>query len=57
MCMRSNPLVWIGMLIGSTIGGMIPDLWGAGIFSISGLILSSLGAMAGIYVGFKLSRY
>lgn len=55
--MRSNPLVWIGLFIGSTIGGMVPDLWGAGLFSFSSIILSSVGALIGIYVGFKLSQY
>ena len=44
------------MAVGSTLGGWIPSLWGAGFFSFSGLILSSLGAIAGIYIGFKMSQ-
>lgn len=55
--MESKTIVWIFMFIGSTIGGLIPNLWGAGLISFSGIILSGVGAIAGIYVGFKISRY
>lgn len=55
--MRSRPLVWIGMLVGSTVGGLIPSLWGAGIFAISSIFFSGVGACAGIYIGFKYSDF
>jgi len=42
------------MLIGGTIGGYIPALWGAGLFSFSSILFNAIGAIAGIYVGFKL---
>jgi uncharacterized membrane protein YeaQ/YmgE (transglycosylase-associated protein family) len=45
------------MFVGSTIGGLIPDLWGAGFISFWGIILSGVGACIGIYVGFKMSQY
>ncbi len=54
--MQSKQLIWIGMAVGSTIGGLIPDIWGADIFSISSIIFSGAGAIAGIYVGFKISQ-
>jgi hypothetical protein len=53
--MQTRPLVWIGLFVGSTIGGFIPELWGAGMFSISGILFSGIGAIIGIYVGFKMS--
>jgi len=53
----SRPLIWIGLFVGSTVGGFIPDLWGAGMFSISGIIFSGLGGLAGIYLGFKFSDF
>jgi uncharacterized membrane protein YeaQ/YmgE (transglycosylase-associated protein family) len=43
------------MFIGSTVGGFVPSLWGAGVFSFSSIIFSSLGAAAGIYIGYKIS--
>lgn len=47
--------IWIGVLIGSTIGGFIPDLWGAGLFSYSSVLLSGLGAIAGLWLGYRMS--
>lgn len=54
--MNSKTLVWIGMFVGSTIGSFIPTLWGAGMFSFSSIFFSSIGAIVGIYFGFKLSN-
>ena len=44
------------MVIGSTIGGFIPTLWGASMFSLSPLVFGSVGAIVGIYIGFKMSN-
>ena len=52
--MRSS--IWIGILIGSTIGGMIPALWGDGMLSYSSVFLSGVGALAGLWIAFKLSN-
>ncbi|MEK7079687.1 MAG: hypothetical protein AAB883_00875 [Patescibacteria group bacterium] len=49
-------IIWIGLFIGSTIGGLIPLLWGASAFSFSSIILSSLGGMLGIYVAYKITH-
>ena len=54
--MNSKKLVLIGATIGSVIGGFIPGLWGADMFSLSPLIFGSLGAVVGIYIGFKISN-
>ena len=54
--MNSKTFVWIGTIIGSTVGSYIPMLWGAEMFSISSLIFGSIGAILGIYIGFKLSK-
>ena len=54
--MNSKTLIWIGTLVGSVIGGYIPALWGAGMFSFSSIIFGSLGAILGIFIGFKLSN-
>jgi uncharacterized membrane protein YeaQ/YmgE (transglycosylase-associated protein family) len=47
---------WLCAGIGSVVGGFIPALWGAGTFSFSSIIFSSLGAMAGIFVAYKLTH-
>jgi len=44
------------MFIGSTIGGFIPSLWGAGFFSFSSIILTTVGGIFGIWVAFKISN-
>ena len=51
--MRSS--IWIGIIIGSTIGGMIPWLWGGGMLSYSSVIMSGVGAVAGLWIGYKIS--
>ena len=55
--MDSKTFVTIGMIVGSVVGSYIPALWGAGLFSFSSFIFGGLGAIGGIYVGFKMSRY
>lgn len=54
--MESKSLIWIGMAVGSTLGGFIPSLWGASFLSIWGVLLSAIGAFAGIWLGYKISR-
>jgi hypothetical protein len=48
--------IWIGVFIGSTIGGLIPGLWGDGMFSYSGVLLSGGGAFVGLWLGSRASR-
>jgi predicted MFS family arabinose efflux permease len=52
--MRSRSAIWLGVLIGSTIGGFIPELWGAGMFSYSGVLLSGVGGFIGLWIGANL---
>jgi uncharacterized membrane protein YeaQ/YmgE (transglycosylase-associated protein family) len=54
--MGSRGPIWLGIFIGSTIGGFIPELWGAGVFSYSSVLFSSIGAFVGLWIGFKLSN-
>ncbi len=53
--MDSSSHTWGYAAVGSIIGGFIPELWGAGMFSFSSLIFSTLGALLGIYFAFKMS--
>lgn len=54
--MESNRLVWLGVFVGSLAGSYIPTLWGDGFFSFSSIIFSAVGAFAGLYIGYKISR-
>jgi uncharacterized membrane protein YeaQ/YmgE (transglycosylase-associated protein family) len=52
--MPSRLLIWVSIIIGSTIGGIIPELWGAGMFSYLSLLLSGIGALVGLWIAFKM---
>jgi hypothetical protein len=54
--MKAKTLIMIGMVVGSTIGGYVPALWGAGAFSLASVLLGAVGGLLGIWGGFKLSR-
>jgi hypothetical protein len=45
--MRSGS-IWMGVLIGSTIGGLLPELWGDSMFSYTSVLLSGVGAFVGL---------
>jgi hypothetical protein len=51
-----NKFVWIGLFLGTTIGGFIPVLWGANPFSWSATILSAIGGAVGLWLGFKIDQ-
>jgi uncharacterized membrane protein YeaQ/YmgE (transglycosylase-associated protein family) len=55
--MDTRHLVWIGVLVGSAVGGWLPTLWGDGAFSMSGIIFSTIGGLVGIYTGYKISTW
>jgi hypothetical protein len=48
--------IWIGVFIGSTIGGLIPLLWGDDMLSYSGVLLSGVGVFVGLWLGSRASR-
>jgi hypothetical protein len=49
-------LIWIGLFVGSTIGNMVPLLWGGDAISMTGVLLSLVGGIAGIWVGYRWGR-
>lgn len=52
--MERKTLVWIGLAVGSTMGGLIPTLFGGSALGFWSVILTALGGIAGIAIGFKL---
>ena len=54
--MERSKLIWLGLFLGSAIGGFVPSLWGSGIFGMGGVIGSAIGGFLGIWLGFKLGE-
>jgi len=54
--MEQRKLITICMVIGAIVGGYIPNIWNAGMFSFSGIIFSALGGFLGIWVGYKFGE-
>ena len=42
-------------MAGLTMGGVVPDLWGGGSFSLASIVFSVLGGTAGVWLGVRLS--
>lgn len=55
--MSPKVLVYLGMIIGSIIGGYVPMLFGAGLISYSSVLFSGIGAILGVWIGYKLSNF
>ncbi len=54
--METKHLIWIGMTLGSAVGGYVPLLWGGSVFSFTSIILTAIGGLAGIWAGYKLGN-
>jgi hypothetical protein len=44
------------VLVGSTIGGLVPELWGASTFSLQAIAFGLAGALAGVWAGGRLNE-
>jgi hypothetical protein len=49
--MRSRGFIWFAILVGSTVGGLIPELWGASAFSYASVLLGGVGGFVGLWLG------
>jgi uncharacterized membrane protein YeaQ/YmgE (transglycosylase-associated protein family) len=54
--MSAKMLIWMGAIAGSMVGGLLPSLWHASFFSLSGVIASTVGAVLGIWIAWKMTR-
>jgi hypothetical protein len=51
----SRSVIWLFALVGSTVGGALPALWGGSMLGLSSLALATLGGVAGVLVGARVS--
>ena len=52
----TKKFIWGGLFLGSTVGGYLPSLWGGNMLSLSGILLSFIGGLVGIWLGYRLGR-
>jgi hypothetical protein len=50
-------LIGIGTFVGSTVGSYLPVLWGGSLFSLASVLLGMVGGIAGICLGYRLSKF
>ena len=54
--MSRKTLIWIGLTVGSLAGGYLPVLWGGDMISLSAVVLSAIGGVAGIWLGYRFGE-
>ena len=54
--MSMKQFIWGGMFVGSGIGGFLPILWGDSALSFSAIVLTFVGGVVGIWIGYMLGR-
>jgi hypothetical protein len=52
----SKFIIYFFCFLGASIGAFIPALWGAGLFSGWSVLFSTIGGLAGIYIGYKINK-
>jgi hypothetical protein len=48
-------VIWLFALVGSTVGSVIPALWGGSMLGLASLALGTAGGVAGVLVGARVS--
>jgi hypothetical protein len=48
-------VMWLFVLVGSTVGGLLPEVWGGSAFGLASLALGCLGGIAGVWAAFQLT--
>jgi hypothetical protein len=48
-------VVWVFVVVGSTIGGFVPMVWGGSGLGLASLALGCLGGIAGLWCAAKLT--
>ena len=52
----TRKFIWLGFFVGSTIGNMLPAIWGGSVMSIAGFLFAIFGGIAGMWAGYRLGQ-
>jgi len=52
----TKKFIWIGLFVGSTVGNLVPLLWGGDAISVSGFVFSIVGGILGIWFGYRVGE-
>jgi uncharacterized membrane protein YeaQ/YmgE (transglycosylase-associated protein family) len=44
-------------MIGGTVGGFVPELWGASAFSLASIVFSAVGGVAGVWLVARVTDF
>lgn len=55
--MSKKTAVSIAAMIGLTVGGSVPMLWGGNPFDALSLLLGFVGGLLGVWAGVKINQY
>ena len=50
-------VIWLCVGVGSTVGGLAPEAWGDSAFGVMSFALGLVGALAGLWLGARLTGY
>lgn len=57
MCSRApKTLIWIGLTVGSAVGGYLPATWGGDLISFASVMLSAVCGSVGIWLGYRFGE-
>jgi hypothetical protein len=48
-------VMWLFVVVGSTVGGLLPEAWGGSPFGLVSLAFGCLGGLAGVWAAFRLT--
>jgi hypothetical protein len=50
-------VIWLCVLAGSILGGLVPQAWGASSFGLAAFVGGTVGAVAGVWAGIRISAF
>lgn len=48
-------ILWMCLVLGSTLGGFVPEAWGASGFGVASIVGSAIGAIVGVWAAARIS--